>query len=561
MNEKHSLPAFLYAKANSPTDVTLMNIMKEQDETPESTNPKYPRFTLVVGPSPFTMPRGWEYYLCTPYEGVTYISTVLYNAGYPVKIVDVRYVKDPLQEAFKAVQSDTDVLGIATFEDSFPFVRELIEMVKTANPKLPIICGGSLVSSVPRVFMEHTKADIAVISEGELTILELMESYRRSEWRKDLPTIHGIWYRDASGNVHKNQPRGQMLNLDCLPRMRLELWPQAKDSRRAQPQIIASYSRGCKMDCSFCYRTTPQVAMKSTEKFAKDLAWLKERYGITFVFFADLAFNAIKDKALGITDVIKQHSIRWTCMTRCADVDREQLTAMREAGCDIALFGVESLGENALKEARKPTTENVSIRAMHLAFETGVRFGALLIVGLPGETESSLNHMADWAEEYNHVTRVKYLSSMPGTSVCQLGIERGFMRSEVDHLNWLSIEQCLYEDEFLNMSGLPEAVIRQAYKRMYDAYQPGPVMEFNYYPEHFLYFHPNADDGKARSIDYAGEGWRSEFSSAGPYLIPGSDRFTLDKMGPPGAAEAGAALTVCGAKRMMEPKQNGLPER
>ena len=535
-----------------------MNVIREQDRAPEPVSDSFPSFTLLVGPSPFTMPRGWEFFLCSPYEGASYISTVLFNAGYPVRIVDVRYDPDPLESAVRQIIGGTDVLGIATFEDNFPFVRELIDRVKEAEPDLPVICGGSLVTSVPHIFMKYTRTDIAVISEGELTILELMESFRRGGWKKELGNIHGIWYRNPDGRVEKTAPRGQMATLDYLPRMRLDLWPQSKQPGGLQPQVITSYSRGCKMDCSFCYRTTPRVSYKSEEKFNEDMAWLKDRYGVEFALFADLTFNADREKALEVCNVTGGHDIRWTCLTRCADVDREQLDAMRESGCDIALFGVESLGADALKQARKPTTENVSIRAMHQSFDAGVRFGALLIVGLPGETEESLDHMAAWAEEYNHVTRVKYLSSMPGTSVYRMTIEKGFARSELDHLNWLSIEQALYEDEFINVSGLPEAAVRNAYKRIYDAYQPGPVIDFRHYPDHFFYFHPNPDSGRERSTNYAGEGWRSRFSSAGPCLVPGSERFTLDMVGAPGADKTGASLVACGAKtfaqNMAKPK-------
>jgi hypothetical protein len=179
-----------------------------------------------------------------------------------------------------------------------------------------------------------------------------------------------------------------------------------------------------------------------------------------------------------------------------------------------------------------------------------MRFGALLIVGLPGETEESLDHMCEWAEENNHVTRVKYLSAMPGTTVYQQGLKAGLMRSEVDHLRWLSVEAALHEDEFLNYNGLPEPVIRRAYKRIYDSYEPGPVMDFRHYPEHFLYHHPNSDDATARSTDYAGENWRSSHSSASPHFYPGSERFTLQHVGAPGAVEAGARSMVCGAAQL-----------
>ena len=88
-----SLSPFLYQDANQAVDAFYRELMRQQDLEPLSIDSAKPHFTLVVGPSPFSMPRGWEF-LTSPYEGASYISTVLHNAGYPVRIVDVRFTPD-----------------------------------------------------------------------------------------------------------------------------------------------------------------------------------------------------------------------------------------------------------------------------------------------------------------------------------------------------------------------------------------------------------------------------------------------------------------------------------
>ena len=114
--------------------------------------------------------------------------------------------------------------------------------------------------------MQTTCTDVAVISEGEITILELMDKFTDGRWRtEDLETVRGIWYTTPEGELKATPPRGQMMDLDALPKMNLDLWPQAQSEMGLQPQIISSYSRGCKMDCSFCYRTTPLERAKSPE--------------------------------------------------------------------------------------------------------------------------------------------------------------------------------------------------------------------------------------------------------------------------------------------------------
>ncbi|NNN07546.1 MAG: radical SAM protein [Elusimicrobia bacterium] len=516
MGHRYSLDPVLYEQAGSAKDRHYMEIMRGQGQSPVPTERSKPRIALVVGPSPFTMPRGWEFFLTSPYEGVSYIASVLHNAGYPVFIVDVRYAVNPLGEAYRQIVDGADILGIATYEDCYPFVEELIAMVKESHPKMPVVLGGSLVTSVPRVFMESTKADVAVISEGELTVLELFEAYTAGHWPKKLSEIRGIWYRDANGEIKSNPPRGQMLDLDYLPNMNLSLWPQSQAAAGLQPQIISSHSRGCKMDCSFCYRTTPQLREKSPQKLRAELKYLTETYHTKFIFFVDLTFTSNKKRSLEICEVIKEFDLGWTCLTRCADVDPEILAAMKASGCDIILYGVESLSPDVLKAARKGSAEHIVLRAMKATQDAGLRFGGLTIVGLPGENEESLDHMCRWAEENNHITRVKYLSAMPGTSVYTDGLNQNIIRGEVEHLRWLSTEQALVHDEYLNYNGLPESVMRRAYQRLYDAYQPGPVMDFKHWPQNFEKFYP--DPARA---------WRGKFSSAAAPMAPGSERFRL----------------------------------
>jgi hypothetical protein len=124
--------------------------------------------------------------------------------------------------------------------------------------------------------------------------------------------------------------------------------------------------------------------------------------------------------------------------------------------------------------------------------------------------------MCRWAEENNHITRVKYLSAMPGTAVYQQALREGYIKSEVEHLRWLAVEQALERDEYLNYNELPETVMRQAYKRLYDSYRPGPVMDFKHFPEHFNYYDPDPNPHKP---------WRAKFSSAGAPDYPGAEKY------------------------------------
>jgi len=59
--------------------------IKKQALHPEKTDSTKPCLGIIVPPSPFVVPAGWEFVLKQPFEGVSYIATVTHNTGYKVK--------------------------------------------------------------------------------------------------------------------------------------------------------------------------------------------------------------------------------------------------------------------------------------------------------------------------------------------------------------------------------------------------------------------------------------------------------------------------------------------
>lgn len=457
--------------------------------SPLSPKKSGPLIALVVPPSPFTVPRGWGYYVARPFEGISYISTVLANAGYRVKIVDVRFKPRPAKYAAAGIKG-ADIVGIGTFEDGFPFIEELVRLAKEEVPKRLVILGGSLVTSIPELMMRNVPADIAVIGEGEITILELMEAFCDGAPARRLPAVHGIWYRAPDGGLKKTEPRKQLSNLDILPAPDFTLWKEAGAGQLRQ--IIVSGSRGCHMNCSFCYRTTPRLGLKSPEKLHRELGLLKKKHAAEFFQFTDLTFTFSKKRTLALCEVLKDLRVKWWCMTRVQDVDAERLRAMAGAGCDQILYGVESLSQTALDCAHKGFSEDETVTAMKRTRDAGITVGAAYVVGLPGETSEGLARAAEFAAGPGTPCRVKYLSAIPGTKVYADAVKSGAVPDELAHLRgMLARERGLEDDDFLNLSGLPETVYREAYRNIYDLYVPGPYGTAELIKDKHYYAYPD----------------------------------------------------------------------
>lgn len=432
-----------------------------------------PSFGIVVSPSAFTVPEGWEFVLEQPFEGVSYIATVLHNAGYRVRIIDVRSAKEPVKEAIaQIIDFKPDILGIATYEDGFPFIEELCRLAKEAHPKLHVILGGSLVTSTPAAVMKNTAADIAVLGEGEQTILELMGLISRGELIR-VDEVAGLCYKDNSGELLFTAKRPQMRDLNSLPTMNLSLWPQVRKNPKIK-EILFSHSRGCYMNCSFCYRTTPQLSLKSVDNVRQELQELKAKHDFEFIYFVDLTFAIDKKRTLEICKVVKEFNARWSCMSRVQNLDKEMLDAMKDAGCQIILYGFESMDQKVLDKAHKGITPEEIKKMLALTRAAGIQIGGLLILGLPGETKDSINKVIEFIKDTSGACRVKYLSAIPGTEIYRSALQKGIIKNEIGHLRWLAKETGQINDEFLNFTDLPDEELRNAYKAISSMYIKGP---------------------------------------------------------------------------------------
>jgi hypothetical protein len=86
------------------------------------------------------------------------------------------------------------------------------------------------------------------------------------------------------------------------------------------------------------------------------------------------------------------------------------------------------------------------IDTIELHRKCGVKIGGLFIIGATGDNRESMAELVEFCNEFQEVTRVKYLSALPGTDFYRQCLKDGLITDEVAHLEWLSLEQSMEED-------------------------------------------------------------------------------------------------------------------
>jgi len=116
------------------------------------------------------------------------------------------------------------------------------------------------------------------------------------------------------------------------------------------------------------------------------------KYKAQGLYFVDDNITTPYKRCLGFAELMKPYNISWRAFARTNDMDRKRLEAMKDAGCCELDIGVESFDDNILKINNKKVTGQQQIDALLLCKEIGINPKCCLIVGLPGETDESIEN-------------------------------------------------------------------------------------------------------------------------------------------------------------------------
>ena len=248
--------------------------------------------------------------------------------------------------------------------------------------------------------MEHDFIDIAMCSECELTLAELLDG-------KELQSIKGICYRQDV-EVILNPPRPFNDNLDELPYPARDLIDNSLYTRpdNGKRQAVIKVSRGCPYHCFFCLATPLNgriVRKRSPENIVGEIKECVEKYGIkNFIFWSDI-FNLDKDWTRDLCNKIIESKLKITFSTntRADSADVETIRLMKKAGCRLVSIGIESGSQEMLDKMGKKITLSQVRNTVNAFKKTGIQIYAYYVVGLPWETKETINETLEFAKSLN----------------------------------------------------------------------------------------------------------------------------------------------------------------
>jgi len=372
---------------------------------------------------------------CWPSLGLAYIAAVLEKAGHTVFYLDCsaeHYTLGETEEVIKKYK-DLDFIGLTATTPLINNALSIAGFAKKIFSQVKIVLGGVHPSVMPIDVLNNSQVDYVVIDEGEITMRELVNG-------KDPSEILGLYFKKGK-QIIKNLPRPLIQNLDEIPPPAYHLLPMDKyypavGSYKRLPAMNIFATRDCPGRCTFCYRTFLGVVRKrSARNIIEEIKLLQKNYGIKEISFYDDTFTLFKDVVRDFCRIIKEEKIdiTWSCFTRVDYINEELLLIMKQAGCHLILFGVESSDEEILKTIGKRISLEQVEKVVKLSRRIGIETRASFMFGNQGETEDTIKKTIDFAIKLDpDEAQFNIATAYPGTELYNWAKELGYITT----FNW-----------------------------------------------------------------------------------------------------------------------------
>jgi len=363
---------------------------------------------------------------CFPSLGLGYIASALRRKfnNIQFKVIEDNVVRE-------IANWQPDIVGITSVSQYYNRAKMYAGIAKDFG--LPIIIGGTHISALPDTLTNNM--DVAIIGEGEDTIVDLMEVYYEyGRFPKPaLSDINGIAFKQ-DGELITTQPRQLIEPLDDIDM-------PYRDMLKIDRATSMFSSRGCPYRCTFCFssRYWQKVRFFSAEYVAYEIEVLYKKYGANRISFLDDLFIANKKRLANIIRILAANDllgkISFICNVRSNLVDDEMASMLQSLNTELVGIGMESGCQPTLEylKGRGNITVEDHIRAIKMLRKYNINSHPSFIIGSPYEDREAIMETIKFIKD-NKITSFEayVLIPFPGTPVWDYAESRGLVSNNMD---------------------------------------------------------------------------------------------------------------------------------
>lgn len=429
----------------------------------------------------------------TPHLGLAYLAAVSEQRGDEVLLFDADVEDEPITAAIK--RFDPQVVGITANTPQVKSAWRAAQAIKSIKD-VPVVLGGPHVSVLPAESAAHPEVDIVVRGEGETVWVKLCDLIERaSQTQANFTARHlldpqaglldgllGISYFTTDGQEHHNPDHPPIADLDTLPFPAYHFFKMdrytnlqpATDAVDGSKSFSIMTSRGCPYRCTFCSQSIMPIKWRARSPQSVLAEWqhLVHNLGAQEIGVLDDSANIQVNRLEQIADLLIEHNINhvpWIFVNgiRANLASVQLLDKLRQAGLKRVAFGVESGDPGVLLSIDKKIDHDTIRQAFKNAKSVGLETIGFFIIGLPGETEESMEKTIQFACEVDPlIANFSMMTPYPGTKVYEIVKRQGRLLLK-DWEDYVFFDgKARYELEGMTAE-LVERKWKEAYRRFY----------------------------------------------------------------------------------------------
>jgi len=356
-------------------------------------------------------PKQWKNKTPFPPLGTLYAASLMRKNDYAVALFDTNLLDNPF--TIQSVLEEKKPKYLVIYDDGFNYLTkmcltnmreacfEMIALGKKQNCTV-IICSSDATDHY-KEYLEK-RSDFVIQGEGEITLLELINSLEKGI---SIENISGIVYQNS--NIQVNPKRAVLQDLDELP---MPAWDLVDvESYRAiwqngnQPFTLnLATTRGCPYKCNWCAKPIygNRYNSHSAEYIAKQIAFLKETYGVSRFWMCDDIFGLKPNWVQEFNAELQKKSLKISYYIQ-SRVDlllkEDTIDALAKSGLEEVWVGAESASQKILDAMDKGTKVEQIYEATRLLKKKNIRVAFFLQFGYLTENQDDISKTIEMVKE------------------------------------------------------------------------------------------------------------------------------------------------------------------
>lgn len=336
-----------------------------------------------------------------------------------IDIIDGEYYS--MTEIIQLIESKKySMIGLQSMMASYNNSLFLLEIAKK-NDLITFMGGHHATQLCDAILLNRNSiVDYIIQGDGEEAFAALVQD----EPIESIPNL--AYYKD--GEVKHNFQRNVPLEYGIIDYIEPKVFEQyyrdiGRDLERTEKLIsFRSYShKGCSnrsnsQYCFFCGRADRGVRFKKPADYVRELHYLSTLPNVKYIFEIGDDFLQDEDWLNQVVQLLEVNPIpehvHLKIFARANRITESIIPILRKLNVDEVAIGFESGSQKILDNINKRATPQDNLDAAKLLFSSGIDTIASFVLGLPGETEETLQETYDAAMAVKELA-LKYLHKNP----------------------------------------------------------------------------------------------------------------------------------------------------